>query len=368
MSLEKGYLMKKLKFVVLTSLLLTFGLVGCRVTTGSNSSPIDSGSSDVIPSSEDSSSSSSEDVHEHTFSDEFSYDETYHWHDATCGHDVVDGKEEHTFEDVVTEATRDAGGYTTHTCSVCGYSFVDSETDPLPPPDFPTKDVIAFFEVAGLDVVVPNYVAASNSRDFEVDTSVEGYFDVYAIDSTSAELVAYKDALKADGWVVTSDNEDTSEDFALQFADTNACVNLLDYTAYAEEGEAPYNLISFFVKADAPSYTAASAIDAVADLLSEMLESGISAYHNDNGDYIVLNFGTSIDAETMKLYSDHFFVPEGFEKQGDWTTDAFSDGTPVDYVDYVCGAVALEYLVYEVDDAQYGGLYYQVEAFTLPDA
>ena len=360
LSLEKGYFMKKLKLVVFVSLLLTTGLVGCKINAGGNSSPADSNSSEVAPSSEE--------VHEHTFSEEFSHDETYHWHAATCGHDVVDGKEEHSFEDVVTEATRETGGYTTHTCSVCGYSFVDSETDPIPAPEFPSKDVIAFFDAAGIDVVVPNYELASLNGDFETDDSYEGYFDVYAIDTTSAELVAYKDALKADGWVVTSEDEDTSEDFALQFADTNACVYLLDYTAYAEDGEAPYNLISFFVKADAPSYTAASAIDAVADLLSEMLGSSISAYHNDNGDYIVLNFGTSIDAETMKLYSDYFFVPEGFEKQGDWTTDAFSDGTPVDYVDYVCGAVALEYLVYEVDDAQYGGLYYQVEAFTLLDA
>ena len=360
--------MKKLKFLVLVSLLLTTGLTGCKINAGSNPSSIDPSTSDVTPSSEDNSSSSSEDVHEHTFSDEYSYDETYHWFASTCGHDVVKDKEEHTFDVVVTEPTREEGGYTTHTCSICGYSFVDSETDPIPAPEFPSKDVIAFFEEAGLDVVVPNYEIASLNGDFEVDDSYEGYFDVYAIDTTSAELVAYKDALKADGWVVISDDEETAEDFELQFADTAARVALLDYTAYAEEDEAPYNLISFYVKQAAPEYTAASAIDAVADLLTEMLSSPVTASHNANGDYIVLNFGSSIDAATMKLYSDYFFVPEGFEKQGDWVTDAFSDGTPVDYVDYICGAVALEYLVYEVDDAQYGGLYYQVQAFTLLDA
>ncbi len=37
-----------------------------------------------------------------------------------------------TFNDVVTEPTTTSQGYTTHTCTVCGYSYVDSYTDPLP--------------------------------------------------------------------------------------------------------------------------------------------------------------------------------------------------------------------------------------------
>lgn len=37
------------------------------------------------------------DVHAHTFADVWSHDDVYHWHAATCGHDVVADKEEHTF-------------------------------------------------------------------------------------------------------------------------------------------------------------------------------------------------------------------------------------------------------------------------------
>lgn len=70
-------------------------------------------------------------THEHTFEDEYAYNEEYHWHDATCGHDVVSGKERHSFNDVVTPATEEAGGYTTHTCRVCGYEYTDNETQPL---------------------------------------------------------------------------------------------------------------------------------------------------------------------------------------------------------------------------------------------
>ena len=69
--------------------------------------------------------------HEHTYSDEYTSDATYHWHAATCGHDVVSGKERHSFEDTVVPPTEEAGGYTTHTCKVCGYTYRDGETQPL---------------------------------------------------------------------------------------------------------------------------------------------------------------------------------------------------------------------------------------------
>lgn len=54
--------------------------------------------------------------HVHTFSDGYEYNETTHWHPATCGHDVKSGEAPHAF-DVIEE-----GGVTTYTCS-CGYSY-----------------------------------------------------------------------------------------------------------------------------------------------------------------------------------------------------------------------------------------------------
>ncbi len=35
-------------------------------------------------------------IHEHTFSDEWTYNALCHWHSSTCGHDVVSGLAEHT--------------------------------------------------------------------------------------------------------------------------------------------------------------------------------------------------------------------------------------------------------------------------------
>ncbi len=68
-------------------------------------------------------------AHEHTYDmSTWSNDNTYHWHPSTCGHDVVDGKAEHTFKDEVIAPTFEAEGYTTYTCSVCSYSYKSDET------------------------------------------------------------------------------------------------------------------------------------------------------------------------------------------------------------------------------------------------
>ena len=52
-------------------------------------------------------SSSSGSSHRHSYATAWSYDDTYHWHAATCGHDVISSKAAHTYgED--------------HKCTVCG--------------------------------------------------------------------------------------------------------------------------------------------------------------------------------------------------------------------------------------------------------
>ena len=70
-------------------------------------------------------------VHEHTYSSQWSYNNSKHWHAATCGHDSRIDEEEHVWNNVVTEPTYETDGYTTHTCRICGYSFTDNETEML---------------------------------------------------------------------------------------------------------------------------------------------------------------------------------------------------------------------------------------------
>ena len=70
-------------------------------------------------------------THEHTYSSSYEYDDTYHWHPSTCGHDVQSEKELHIFASSVTEPTYEHEGYTTCRCLVCGYSYTDDEADKL---------------------------------------------------------------------------------------------------------------------------------------------------------------------------------------------------------------------------------------------
>ena len=65
---------------------------------------------------------------QHQYGDTWQHDATNHWHVCTvCG--AAGTPEKHSFTDTVTPATPTAQGYTTHTCTVCGYSYVDSYTD-----------------------------------------------------------------------------------------------------------------------------------------------------------------------------------------------------------------------------------------------
>ena len=68
-------------------------------------------------------------VHEHTFAEEWSSDETDHWHAATCEHTTeVSEKAEHTFGEwtVTKEATEEAEGSKERTCTVCECKVTES--------------------------------------------------------------------------------------------------------------------------------------------------------------------------------------------------------------------------------------------------
>jgi hypothetical protein len=243
--------------------------------------------------------------------------------------------------------------------------------DPGDVTSFPVDDIKAFFAGYEIDIQnLPSYATASEKANFETDDSFEGYFDVYVNDTTSAELVAYKNALKTAGWTVVSADEETSEDFKLKYGETDAYADLLDFTTYVEEGEAPYNLVSFYVKSGSGelSYTTASAIDAVGELMSTLLESTIPTHHDLDGDYIIVNFGNSATVEQVKAVSENYFVPAGFEKSIDWKSASFSDGTPVDYIVFVWENIGLEFDVFEEsgnENPNYDGVYFQASAFEV---
>ena len=71
---------------------------------------------------------------EHNFATEWSHNTTQHWHACTDeGYsNLKKDTANHTFEEIVTNPTFEAQGYTTHRCTICGYSYVDSYTNVLP--------------------------------------------------------------------------------------------------------------------------------------------------------------------------------------------------------------------------------------------
>ena len=134
----------------------------------------------------------------------------------------------------------------------------DPHTDPEPEPVvepavFPSENVVAFFEANEVEnVVVPAYVAAAEDVVFEEDDSWDGYYDVYVDPTTAEEMGAYKDLLVENGWVVIGESDG---DYRLRYAETDAVVDLLDYTA-----DDTYICASFHIVPAVPlaSYTATS--------------------------------------------------------------------------------------------------------------
>lgn len=70
----------------------------------------------------------SEPKHEHEFSKEWTTNESSHWHEATCGHDVRDGEAPHTSSDwiVAKQPTETEEGYRYKECTVC-YDVLETE-------------------------------------------------------------------------------------------------------------------------------------------------------------------------------------------------------------------------------------------------
>ena len=108
-------------FVAFFALAITACNVGPKVSEESKeeiqSEEVQQPSSQAKPSSS---------KHQHTYDEStWSYNETKHWHPATCEHtDAKGSSADHTFEDVPAESTTgtcDAPGKLVQKCSVCGY-------------------------------------------------------------------------------------------------------------------------------------------------------------------------------------------------------------------------------------------------------
>lgn len=131
--------MKKSFFAIISAFVL-ISISSCNNESSSTSiissskNPTSSIGTQIVSTSSSStfsSSASSEPAHVHTFSDNWSFDNNNHWKNATCGHDAKKDFGPHNFVEHVVPPSYDAGGYTRHECSICGYSYDSDATDKL---------------------------------------------------------------------------------------------------------------------------------------------------------------------------------------------------------------------------------------------
>lgn len=90
--------------------------------------------------------------HTHTFSSKWKSDDIYHWHPSTCGHNVINGKEEHSFGDwhIDKEPTETELGLKHKKCLVCDYTIEETIEKYIgPTPDSIVEKVLVTFDSNG---------------------------------------------------------------------------------------------------------------------------------------------------------------------------------------------------------------------------
>lgn len=123
------------------------------------------------------------DTHKHAYATEWSYDETYHWHAATCEHkDLVSGKEKHTFLGDI--------------CSVCGYERENV--------DVPLDEYSVIFDANNGSFDSGNLIEITVEKDSKISEPQEepfrtGYtFIGWSLSSDGNELWDFESGLVSD--------------------------------------------------------------------------------------------------------------------------------------------------------------------------
>ncbi len=120
---------------------------------------------------------------------------------------------EHSYESVVTAPACTVGGYTTYTCTKCGYSYVDDRTEPLGH-DFQYAQTVApTAEAQGYDLYVCSRCDAQEQRNFTEPQPGNPFVDV-------AETDYFYDAVL---WAVNAKPQITAGTDETHFSPNNPC-------------------------------------------------------------------------------------------------------------------------------------------------
>ena len=191
---------KKTLLACLMGLTMIAGVVLPACGGNSNSGSDSSGNSEV-----------SESVHTHTFAETWEYDDTYHWHPATCEHTDEQGdKTEHTFEG--------------STCTVCGYERVASTPE------------IRLIGTENLNVVQGSVLASIGTIACTLDGKPMSSEDYTIVDETDPEAVITGTTFQSDVWGkhtirVTATNPEDSTKTATTTFTINVYRKLLNESA-----------------------------------------------------------------------------------------------------------------------------------------
>ena len=117
-------------------------------------------------------------AHEHNFNivpAEWQFDERDHYRflKCSCGEEVEE-RASHILVDEVVLPTTEAGGYTKHSCTICGYSFIDSYTDPLPTETEPSTEESSLIDTSTEEPTTEESTTTTESQEIEpVDPTVD---------------------------------------------------------------------------------------------------------------------------------------------------------------------------------------------------
>ena len=161
--------------------------------------------------------------HVHTYSTEWTYDENYHWHPATCVHiTLTNNKEEHDWDLGVinSEPTVYDEGIRIYTCQICGCTR--EEKIPVKPSYkvcfFDGSELLSAQNIEPGNAAIPPILSGKNGYRFKqwdkAYTNISSNIDIFAeyvevflveiVDSVNGNVV-YSDEIDKGGYIKASD-------------------------------------------------------------------------------------------------------------------------------------------------------------------
>lgn len=187
-------------------------------------------------------------VHDHTYSEKWSYNSAYHWHGATCEHsEEKKDQNKHILGDWTTrkEATTEKEGLKERTCKICGY-VISEKIPKLSNSLAADRTETTYDETDGhkIETVYVNYKKVSETHTYyngeDVDFSYKYQFNssekaekYTRYNATGTVLLEY--AASDGGYILVSHNSDGSVSSIYEYYDSST-VKAKKSTTYYSDG------------------------------------------------------------------------------------------------------------------------------------